>query len=103
MPCLWLPTHAAPFATGLLLACAGLRWAMPRMQHPQSLRAHFDAADALEFISVREGAPDLSSLVQLQLQYVEADEALGAMALEGMLRQARRPPAAVAPSQMPQT
>lgn len=54
----------------LLLTCAGLRWAIPRMQHPRTLRAHFDAADALEFLTTQarsSGPPDLSSLLELQL------------------------------------
>lgn len=61
------------------------------MQRPQRLRAYFDSADALEWLTVQahsSGRPDLSSLLELQLLYVEADVVLGAMALEGMLRQA---------------
>lgn len=59
------------------------------MQRPRSLRAHFDSADALEWLttSATSGPPDLSGLLELQLHYVETD-VLGAMALEGMLRQA---------------
>ena len=71
---------------------AGIRWAAPRMQRPQRLLADLcSSAEAQEFLTIPahcSGHQDLSSLVELQL--IGADGTIEcAMALEGLLRQAR--------------
>ena len=71
---------------------AGVRWATPRMHRPRRLLANLCATDVVDFLMIParcSGLQDLSSLEELQLTYAGDNKMeLGAMALEGLLRQA---------------